>query len=159
MIDAELRCPYLIRNFLNRIVGYNGNARKPIDIDKYYEQKKKISNDEEIVDFGLQLKDDEDQNLDNLDENYYIEIGKFERAEKRNKKNLREDYESYQEVDFPFFEKSFWLPLMKKFKYNLSSDFVWTQIYSVIKGRKTEPMSSLEYHNAEKNLHPSQFCG
>ena len=109
MIDAETRYPYLIRNYLNRIVGYNGNARKPIDIDKYYEQKKKISNDEEIVDFGLQLKEDEDQqNLDNLDENYYKEIGKIEKTEKRNRKNLCVDYESYQEVDFPFFEKSFW---------------------------------------------------
>lgn len=156
MIDAELRYPYLIRNFLNNIVGYNENARKPIDIDLYYEQKKKITNDEEILDFGLQLKenDQNQENLDHLEEDYLHEISKFDRKNPKKIKCI--DYESYLEIDFTYFEKNFWLPLMKRNKYKVNSNLVWTQIYSVIKGSKTEPMSSIEYYNAEKNLNPTQ---
>ena len=156
MIDADLRYPYLVRNYLNRIVGYNDDSRKAFDIDNYYDEKKKKINDEQILDYGIQAKDkDDQQNIVEIENNYLKEIKKIE-----NKKDLSPfnyyKFESYVEIDYPYFEENFWNNLIKKHHYKVSCSLVWTQIYSVIKGSRDHFLYASEYENLEKSLTNAQ---
>lgn len=159
MIDSELRYPYLIRNHLNRIVGFNLESReKNFDITEYYESKKKKTenNSENISDYGLQLQKNESEEFDNLDENYLYEIKKFERL---NAKKKETSY-SYIEIDYEAFQNQFWSnEIKKKRNYkNVTCNLAWTQIYSVIKGSKAYALREYEYNqmSLEKNLSPHQ---
>ena len=152
LIDSDLRYPYLKRNYLNRIVGYDEEARS-FDIDHYYNSKKKV-NDEKLENYGLFSKEDDlKQSTLNIEENYFRELSKLEKIKKSNN---YDHYESYLEIDYHYFEEKFWSELNQKHHCKVSCNLVWTQIYSVIKGSGDSYLLESEYENMERNLSPSQ---
>ena len=153
MIDSDLRMPYLIRNYLNRIVGYNEEARNTIDIKNYYEMKKNVTKDDKEISQETAMVAPEEVKgvLADIEDDYYKEINVLER--KTQKKQNIYTYDSYLEIDFLVFEDKFWSQIFKKKKYtSLSPNLVWTQIYSVIKGSMDHWLTEQEYYRMEKNL-------
>ena len=155
MIDSDLRYPYLIRNYLNRVVGFNEDARKTLDIGDFYQEKKKKTNENDIVDYGLQLNENYgSQNSSEIENDYRQELNKFERKKKTTFNY--DEYESYLEIDYQYFEQKFWNPLLTKHHYKVTCNLVWTQIYSVIKGSREHWLMEYEYQVVEKNLSQKQ---
>ena len=136
----------LIRNYLNRVVGFNEEARNTVDIKKYYEMKRKKTDDQDIVvDSGLTLPENiKSHNLVDIEKDYFNELDKLDR-----KNNKKPNYSSY-EIDYVFFEEKFWSRMIKKKHINFTCKLVWTQIYSVIKGSKDHFHLEHEYDLTEK---------
>lgn len=161
MIDAELRYPYLLRNHLNRVIGFNEKSRETdFNLEEYYAEKTKKTktNEEKISENVLDIDKDETLNLKknkNLDRKFFNEIKNFETQRSIKEK---EQIDSYFEIDYEVFQNKFWNPIiLKKHTYkSVSCNLAWTQIYSVIKGSKSSALMGYEYENIEKNLSAHQ---
>ncbi|CAD8065005.1 unnamed protein product [Paramecium primaurelia] len=143
LIDGSLAKPFFSRTQDNKIISSDTHAQWSTEktgvifINTYKkDDDQDIEYDEE--DYEALFEDDE-QNIDDLDEQQLEE--EYQRQlYLMNKPQLQAKVDSSksklsQEVDFDFFIDNFWYSKNNKYQNsNLNPSFVWTQIYSHLKG-------------------------
>ncbi|CAK74855.1 unnamed protein product (macronuclear) [Paramecium tetraurelia] len=143
LIDGSIAKPFFSRTQDNKVVSSDTHAQWSTEktgvifINTYkQDQDQEVEYDEE--DYEALFEDDE-LNVDNMDEQQLEE--EYQRQlYLMNKPQLQANVESSksklsQEVDFDFFIDKFWYSKYNKYQNgNLNPSFVWTQIYSHIKG-------------------------
>ncbi|CAD8176793.1 unnamed protein product [Paramecium octaurelia] len=143
LIDGSLANPFFSRTQENKIVNSDTHAQWSTEntgvifINNY---KKGGNQDMEYDEEEYEaLFEENEQNLDDMDE-YELEQEYQRQVYLMNKPQLQAKEENNmtklsQEVDFDFFLNNFWYSKKNRYQNNnLNPAFVWTQIYSHIKG-------------------------